>query len=87
MVVKVKVIPNCNDNEVISRVGKVLRVKLCVPPNDNEINSTLKRYLADFFDVKEKNINIIRGLRGKEKTIEITGKPEYELEEIINTIP
>lgn len=87
MVVKVKVIPNCEDNEVISRVGKVLRVKLCVPQNDDEINQTLRKYLADFFEVKEKCVNIIRGLRGKEKTIEITGKPESDLEEIINTIP
>lgn len=87
MVVKVKVIPNCEDNEVISRIGKVLRVKLCVRQDDNEINTTLKKYLAEFFEVRENCINIIRGLRGKEKTIEITGKSESDLEEIINTIP
>lgn len=87
MIVKVKVIPNCQDNEVISRVGKVLRVKLCVKPNDDEINRTLIKYLADFFEVKETCVNIIRGLRGKEKTIEITGRPESDLEEIIDTIP
>ncbi|MCX7641716.1 MAG: DUF167 domain-containing protein [Elusimicrobiales bacterium] len=87
MVVKVKVIPNCDDNEVISRVGKVLRVKLCVSQNDEKINETLKKYLASFFEVRENHVNIIRGLRGKEKTIEITGKPESDLEEIINTIP
>ncbi len=87
MVIKVKVIPNCDDNEVISRIGKVLRVKLCVPADDTIINQTLKKYLADFFEVKESCINIIRGLRGKEKTIEITGKSESDLESIINTIP
>ncbi|MGC8867472.1 MAG: DUF167 domain-containing protein [Elusimicrobiales bacterium] len=87
MIVKVKVIPNCDDNEVISRIGKVLRVKLCAPPQDNIINQTLKKYLADFFEVKESCINIIRGIRGKEKTVEITGKSESDLENIINTIP
>lgn len=86
MIVKVKVIPNCQDNEVVSRIGKVLRVK-CVGNNDNEINQILKKYLADFFEVPERYINIIRGLRGKEKTIEITGRSESDLEEIINTIP
>ncbi|MCX7905573.1 MAG: DUF167 domain-containing protein [Elusimicrobiales bacterium] len=87
MIVKVKVIPNCEDNEVISRIGKVLRVKLCVRQNDEKINEILKKYLASFFEVKETNVNIIRGLRGKEKTVEITGRPESDLEEIINTIP
>lgn len=87
MVVKVKVIPNCDDNEVISRIGKVLRVRVCASKEDAEINEILRKYLAQFFEVREKHINIIRGLRGKEKTIEITGKSESELEDIINTIP
>jgi uncharacterized protein YggU (UPF0235/DUF167 family) len=87
MIVKVRVIPNCDDNEVISRIGKVLRVRVCASKNDNEINAVLKTYLAQFFEVKEKSVNIIRGLRGKEKTVEITGKSENELEDIMATIP
>lgn len=87
MVLKVRVIPNCDDNEVISRVGCVLRVKICAPKNDNQINSELKKYLADFFEVREKCVNILRGARGKEKTVEITGKPEEELKDILDTIP
>jgi len=87
MVIKVRVIPNCSDNEVISRIGKVLRVKVCAKGNDGEVNVILKKYLAQFFEVSEKDINIIRGLKGKEKTIEITGKSDMELEEIINAIP
>ncbi|MBP7796751.1 MAG: DUF167 domain-containing protein [Elusimicrobiales bacterium] len=87
MIVKVRVIPDCDENEVISRIGKVLRVRVCVSKNDNEINHVLKSYLAEFFEVREKYVNIIRGMRGKEKTIEITGKPETDLDDIINTIP
>ncbi len=86
MIVKIRVIPNCEDNEVISRVGKVLRVKVC-GTKDSEINEMLKKHLAQFFEVREKDVNIIRGLRGKEKTVEITGKSENDLEDIINTIP
>lgn len=87
MIVKVRVIPDCNENEVISRIGKVLRVRVCVSKNDNEINQVLRAYLAEFFEVREKHVNIIRGMRGKEKTIEITGKSETDLDDIINTIP
>lgn len=86
MMIKVRVIPNCDENEVISRIGKVLRVKVCAE-KDNEINAILKKHLANFFEVNERCVNIIRGARGKEKTIEITGKSEDELEDIINTIP
>jgi len=87
MTVKVRVITNCEDNEVVSRIGSVLRVKICAKENDNNINTVLRTYLAEFFEVPLRHVNIIRGAKGREKTVEITGKTEEELKSVLDAIP
>jgi uncharacterized protein (TIGR00251 family) len=87
MIVKVRIIPNAPDNEVVSRIGSVLRVKVTANEVNEKANSALTRYLAEFFEVKSKSINIIRGAKGREKTVEITGKTEENLKRVMEAIP
>ncbi|MCX7956572.1 MAG: DUF167 domain-containing protein [Endomicrobia bacterium] len=88
MIIKVRVIPNSKQNEIVSRVGSVLR--MCVTTKDvdsDETNETVKRQLAEFFGVKLKDIFLRKGHRGKEKTVEIEGKSEEELKDLMDCIP
>lgn len=87
MIVKVRVIPNAPENEVISRIGSVLRVKVQANEVNEKANDALTGYLAEFFEVKPRSINIIRGAKGREKTIEITGKTEEALKRVMEAIP
>ncbi|MDR2644519.1 MAG: DUF167 domain-containing protein [Endomicrobium sp.] len=87
MIIKVRVIPNSKRNEVVSRVGSILRVKIAVPAVEGKANEELCDFLADFFDVKRSMIFLRKGERGREKTIEITGRSEEELDEVLDTIP
>lgn len=87
MIVKVRIIPNAPENEVVSRIGSVLRVKVTAPEVNEKANNALRRYLAEFFEVKPKSINIIRGAKGREKTVEITGKTEESLKRVMEAIP
>ncbi len=87
MIVKVRVIPNSLDNEVVSRIGSVLRVKVTTTSLDDKANTVLKDYLAEFFEVPLKTVNIIRGAKGREKTIEINGKTEEDLKRVMESIP
>ncbi|GHT59257.1 hypothetical protein AGMMS49531_02880 [Endomicrobiia bacterium] len=87
MIVKVRVIPNSKRNEVVGRVGSNLRVKISVPAVDGKANEELCDFLSDFFDVKRSMVFLRRGERGREKTIEITGRSEEELDETLDTIP
>lgn len=87
MIIKVRVIPNSKRNDVVSRIGSILRVKLAAPAVEGKANEELCDYLSDFFDVKRSNILLRKGERGREKTIEITGRTEAELEEVLDTIP
>jgi uncharacterized protein len=87
MIVKVRVIPNALDNEVVSRIGSVLRVKVAAPANDEKANSALKSYLAEFFEVTPRKVSILRGANGREKTVEILGRTEEQLKRVMESIP
>jgi len=87
MIIRVRVIPNAKHNEVMGRVGSIVRVRVSAPAMDGKANAMLTEFLAEFFGVKEKYVSILRGEKGKEKTIQIEGRPDHELEEIMDAIP
>ena len=87
MIIRVRVIPNAAHSEVMGRVGSIVRVRCAAPAVDGQANEELMEFLAEFFGVKEKYVSILRGEKGKEKTIQIEGRPDHELEEIMDAIP
>ncbi|MBR4354975.1 MAG: DUF167 domain-containing protein [Elusimicrobiaceae bacterium] len=88
MIIKVRLIPTAGRSEVISRIGSVLRVKIKNKKVDDEpANALMKTFLSDFFNVKEESIIIVKGNKGKEKTVEVRDKSEEELRKIMDSIP
>ncbi|MBO7191418.1 MAG: DUF167 domain-containing protein [Elusimicrobiaceae bacterium] len=88
MIIKVRLIPTTGRNEVISRIGSVLRVKIKNKKVDDEpSNALMKTFLADFFNVDTESIIIVKGAKGKEKTVEVRNKSEEELRKIMDSIP
>ncbi len=89
MIIKVRVIASSTGpNEIISRIGSVLRMKIKNKKvDDGPANAIMKTFLADFFAVKESQIVIIKGEKGKEKTVEVRDKSEEELRQVMDSIP
>ena len=88
MIIKVRVIPTSGRNEIISRIGSVLRMKIKNKKvDDDAANAIMKTFLADFFAVAEEQIIIVKGAKGKEKTVEVRDKSEEELRKIMDSIP
>lgn len=89
MIIKVRVIASATGpNEIISRIGSVLRMKIKNKRvDDGPANAMMKTFLSDFFAVKENQIVIIKGEKGKEKTVEVRDKSEEELRQIMDSIP
>ena len=88
MIIKVRLIPGAQRNEVISRIGSVLRVKINNKKVDDvPANAMMKTFLADFFNVQEESIILVKGAKGKEKTVEVRDKSEEELRKIMDSIP
>lgn len=87
MIIRVRVIPNADENEVVGRIGSVVRVKV-IPSEVNEAaNKILINYLAEFFEVRPKSIHIMRGEKAREKTVQIIGRSEDDLKRVMETIP
>jgi uncharacterized protein (TIGR00251 family) len=87
MMIRVRVIPNADRSEVVGRIGSTVRVKVAAPAIDGKANAELTSFLSDFFEVRSRGVKILRGQKGKEKTVEINGRPEDELEKVMETIP
>ncbi|MBR4592402.1 MAG: DUF167 domain-containing protein [Elusimicrobiaceae bacterium] len=88
MIIKVRLIPTTGRNEVISRIGSVLRVKIKNKKVDDEpANALMRTFLSDFFNVAEESVIIVKGNKGKEKTVEVRDKSEEELRRIMDSIP
>lgn len=87
MMIKVRVIPSARKNEVVGRIGSILRVKVAAPAVEGKANEELCDFLSEFFEVKHSMVLLRKGERGREKTIEICGRTEEELEEVLETIP
>jgi len=87
MIIRIRVIPNGDENEVVGRIGSVVRVKVVSPEVSQAANNVLIGYLAEFFEVKPKSIHIMRGEKAREKTIQIIGRSEDDLKRVMDNIP
>lgn len=87
MIIRVRVIPGSEENEVVGRIGSVVRVKVVSEAINEAANGVLIGYLAEFFEVGPKSIHIMRGEKAREKTVNIVGRSEDELKRVMETIP
>ncbi len=50
-----------------------LRIQLAAPPVDGEANAALVAFLADALGVRRTDVAIVRGERGRRKTVHVAG--------------
>lgn len=70
-IISVTVLPKSRHTEIIQMEGDHFKVKLSAPPTDGKANEMLLEMLSDFFKIPKSSIQILRGLHGKNKIIEI----------------
>lgn len=70
MNIEVKVIPNAKKNQVLEEEGR-FKVYVNVPAVDGKANKALIEVLADHFNVKKSNVEILRGETSRVKVIKI----------------
>lgn len=73
---QIRVIPNGKFNKIVEFKeddNGILNIKLKVtsPPVDNKANQAVIDLLADFFDIKKSNIEILLGHTSRQKVIAI----------------
>jgi uncharacterized protein len=71
--VAVRVTPGARRSEVLDVAGGRLRVRVAAPAVEGKANAELERFLADVFGVRRTAVAVVRGGRGREKTVRIDG--------------
>ncbi len=70
MILDIKVIPGAKKNSFKEESGRV-KVHLTAPALDGRANAALVAFLATHFDVRSSHIEIIKGLRSRNKVVSI----------------
>lgn len=85
LIVDVQVVPRASRTAVGPMVGDRLRVAVTSPPVDGAANAAVIEALAAAFGVRRAAVEIIRGERGRRKTVRIAGTTRDVLERILGT--
>jgi len=73
LIIDILVVPRASRNAVGPSVGDRLRVAVTAPPVDGEANAAVIEALAQAFGVRRSAVTIVRGERGRRKTVNVEG--------------
>jgi uncharacterized protein (TIGR00251 family) len=83
LTIDVLVVPRASRTAVGPMVGDRLRVAVTAPPVDGEANAAVVDALAKAFGVRRSAVTIVRGQRGRRKTVSIAGTGPGALEAVL----
>jgi uncharacterized protein (TIGR00251 family) len=77
---RLRVQPNATKTQFVAMMadGRI-KVKIQAPPVEGKANKALIRFLQDILDIKESEIDIIRGDAGRDKVVQIRGMTEADV--------
>ena len=81
----VRVIPNGRRNEILGwdatlpGSGRVLKVKLSVPPVEGRANRELVAFLAEVLGIPKSAVSLAHGEKSRSKVVSISGLTEAEI--------
>ncbi len=70
MIINIRVIPRAKKNKVEEEEGR-LKVHLTAPPQDGRANKLLIELLAEHFQVKKRQVSLVKGDKSQNKIVEI----------------
>ena len=77
----VHIVPHARKNEVVGRTGDTIKVRLTAPPTEGKANDALVAFLAEKLDVRKSAIEIVAGLKSRDKMICVLGLTPQEVDE------
>jgi len=87
LTVDIQVVPRASRTQVGPLVGDRLRVAVTAPPVDGEANLAVISAMADAFGVRRAAVTIVRGARGRRKTVRVDGGERATLEALSRAEP
>ncbi len=75
----VKAVPGAKRDEVAGRLGDRLKVRVSAPPEGGKANRAICDVIAAALGVKPRDVRVVSGLSRAEKTIEVEGVREEQV--------
>jgi uncharacterized protein (TIGR00251 family) len=72
MKLTIKVTPGAKKNE-FKQEGDLIKIFLKAPPVEGKANEALIHFLSEHFDVRVSKIEIVKGLKSRQKVVNIEG--------------
>ena len=76
--------PKSSKNEVVGPHNGLLKIKITAPPVDGKANECLVEFLSDILDIPKRDISIVRGETGRNKTVELRELTEEAVRKKLN---
>jgi len=80
----IRIQPRASKNEIVTREGGGLKIRLTAPPVDGAANEALVKFMADTFSVSKSQVEIVSGHTSRDKVVRIHGTSEAEAERLLN---
>lgn len=71
--VDLRVVPGARRSEVVEVAPDRLRVRIAAPAVEGKANAELQRFVAELFGVRRSAVDVVRGERGRTKTVHVAG--------------
>jgi uncharacterized protein (TIGR00251 family) len=65
--------PKSSKNEIVGPHNGMLKIKITAPPVDGEANQALIEFLSKYLKIAKREITIVKGETGRQKTLDIAG--------------
>ncbi|MBF0489952.1 MAG: DUF167 domain-containing protein [Candidatus Omnitrophica bacterium] len=72
MKLSIKVTPGAKKN-LLKQEGDLIKVYLTAPPVEGKANDALIKFLAEYYGVRSSMIDILKGLKSRQKIVNIEG--------------
>jgi len=79
VLVRVRVQPKASRETILGETEGRIRIALTAPPVEGEANAALVAFLAKILGVPKRDVAIVVGLRGREKTVRVEGARACEV--------
>ncbi len=80
---RVRLTPRSGRNEIVGWHEGLLRVRVTAPPVDGKANAALERLIAKALGVPKRDVSLVSGARGREKTVAIAGVSQADVDELL----
>ncbi len=84
VVLRVRVQPRSSRESVTAETGEFLKVRVNAPPVEGAANEACRKFLAEFFGIENRRVEILSGLKSREKCVLLRGVDEERVLTVIS---